>query len=70
MEFWNSRIKAICVSDAGVHEVNIFWDLKPRIYCPAVLAYFDEIGYDVSIIISKWFLTLFAYVVTRRMNHG
>lgn len=33
-----------------------------RIYCPSLLSLFEEIGYDVSIIVSKWFITLFAYV--------
>lgn len=35
-----------------------------RQYCPQLLSYFEEIGYDVSIIVSKWFITLFAYVST------
>lgn len=34
-----------------------------RKYCPSLLDYFDDIGYDVSIIVSKWFITLFAYVL-------
>ena len=33
-----------------------------KIYNPTLYAYFEEIGYDVSIIVSKWFITLFAYV--------
>lgn len=35
-----------------------------RIHCPSLLTYFEGIGYDVSIIVSKWFITLFAYVVS------
>ena len=34
-----------------------------RLYCPQLLSYFEEIGYDASIIVSKWFITLFAYVL-------
>lgn len=34
-----------------------------RIHCPSLLTYFETIGYDVSIIVSKWFITLFAYVL-------
>lgn len=36
--------------------------MNRRLYCPQLLSYFEEIGYDVSIIVSKWFITLFAYV--------
>lgn len=37
--------------------------MKNRISCPGLLTYFEEIGYDVSIIVSKWFITLFAHVL-------
>ena len=37
--------------------------MKHRISCPGLLTYFEEIGYDVSIIVSKWFITLFAHVL-------
>ena len=33
-----------------------------RLVCPRILHYFDDVGYDISIIVSKWFITLFAYV--------
>ena len=47
-----------------IHEVlcSLCIALTGRLYCPQLLSYFEEIGYDVSIIVSKWFITLFAYV--------
>ena len=35
-----------------------------RIYVPELCKHFDEIGFDLSIFVTKWFLTLFAYVLT------
>lgn len=48
-----------------IHEVLFLCALHitSRLYCPQLLSYFEEIGYDVSIIVSKWFITLFAYVL-------
>lgn len=48
-----------------IHEVlcSLCIALTGRLYCPQLLSYFEEIGYDVSIIVSKWFITLFAYVL-------
>lgn len=48
-----------------IHEVLFLCALyiTSRLYCPQLLSYFEEIGYDVSIIVSKWFITLFAYVL-------
>lgn len=48
-----------------IHEVLFLCALHKtgRLYCPQLLSYFEEIGYDVSIIVSKWFITLFAYVL-------
>ena len=36
--------------------------IRLRTTCPSILNYFDQVGYDVSIIVSKWFITLFSYV--------
>ena len=56
-ELWSSGIP-------GLRRFVFILQNYMKQYCPQLLSYFEEIGYDVSIIVSKWFITLFAYVST------
>ena len=63
VESWHPRTQTFRVHPSEVHEVWLSSrSMNRRLYCPQLLSYFEEIGYDVSIIVSKWFITLFAYV--------
>ena len=65
MVVWNPRAEAIHLHSPEVHAVLLRErSMTNRIHCPSLLTYFEGIGYDVSIIVSKWFITLFAYVVS------
>ncbi|KAK8833572.1 hypothetical protein WA577_001506, partial [Blastocystis sp. JDR] len=51
---------------SGIPELKRFIFILQKymqIHCPSLLTYFETIGYDVSIIVSKWFITLFAYTL-------
>ncbi|KAK8793266.1 hypothetical protein WA588_006233 [Blastocystis sp. NMH] len=51
---------------AGIPELKRFIFILQRYMeelCPRVVAHFDRVGYDTSIIVSKWFMTLFAYTL-------
>ena len=55
-ELWSSGIP-------GLRRFVFILQNYMKQYCPQLLSYFEEIGYDVSIIVSKWFITLFAYTL-------
>lgn len=64
MVVWNPRTEAVHLHSPEVHAVLLQERIiMSRIHCPSLLTYFEGIGYDVSIIVSKWFITLFAYVL-------
>ncbi|KAK8806976.1 hypothetical protein WA158_003735 [Blastocystis sp. Blastoise] len=45
----------------GLKLYTYILDYYAKVYVPELCAHFEDIGFDLSIFVTKWFLTLFAY---------
>ncbi|KAK8789798.1 hypothetical protein WA158_006578 [Blastocystis sp. Blastoise] len=61
-----NTLQMTCLWSAGIPGLQLYTYILNdyiKVYIPDLYVHFQEIGFDVSILITKWFLTLFAYTL-------